>query len=134
MFAPASVNFGITTFSKEFFGTANFKRIYLKHQMLVKTIEFFQHTTCSCQFFKNSVSFYLKRGVVSGHLFFYRTGIFWKISLSCLFFHTGSSFSGAVAVIHFFRDYIEHIIFDRSYLLRTTTFGRPFIRILFFQR
>ena len=100
MFAPASVNFGITTFSKEFFGTANFKRIYLKHQMFVKTIEFFQHTTYS-QFFKNSVSFYLKTGVATDHLFFYRTGIFWKISLSCLFFNAGSSFSGAVAVIHF---------------------------------
>ena len=53
---------------------------------------------------------------------FKRTGFFLRISLSYLFFHVGYFFHGAVAAIRFLKGYMEQIIFDSSYLLRTTTF------------
>ena len=39
-----------------------------------------------------------------------------------LFFHVGCLFHRAVAAIRFLRAYMEEIIFDSSYLWRTTTF------------
>ena len=53
---------------------------------------------------------------------FKRTGFFLRISLSHLFFHVGCFFHGEVAAIHSLRDYMEQIIFDSSYLLRTNAF------------
>ena len=37
-------------------------------------------------------------------------------------FMYGELFHGTVAAIHYFRGYIEQIIFDSSYLLRIATF------------
>ena len=52
-----------------FLGTVTTKRIYLKHQIFVKTVYFFQNATWSSPFFK-VVSLYLKKGVVIGNSLF----------------------------------------------------------------
>ena len=72
-FVLARVTFGTITFFKELlfrniyslnflsgycsFWEASAKRIYLKHQIFVKTIDLFQNTTCSCPFFKTVCRF-----------------------------------------------------------------------------
>ena len=67
--------------------------------------------------------FYLKRKVGTGHSFFNRISFFSRISLNHPFFNAGLSFNRAVAAIHFFRGYMEQLIFDSSYLLiRPATF------------
>ena len=79
-----------------------------------KFIEF----TSSRQFLQWCVLFYLKREVTTGHSFFNCTGISKRSSLSHHSIIQGDFFTGAVAAMHSFRDYIEQIIFDSSYLLR----------------
>ena len=130
--ALASVTFRTATFSKQllflstfnlkglsgvllFLGTATFKRIYLKHHVFVKKIGFFQSTTSSRQFLK--VVCYLFRDRSSGRsfIFFNCSSFSERSSLSHPFYHLGRFlFNEAVAVIHFYRGYIEQIIFESS--------------------
>ena len=77
--ALARVTFGASTFSKELLfwstyslnlGTATAKRIYLKHQIFVKTICFFSKQILQAPILESGVSFYLKRWAEIGHSFF----------------------------------------------------------------
>ena len=66
----ARVAFGTVLFFQglQFSRTATVKRLYLKHQIFVKTIYFFLRTTCSRQFFK--VVCYFIQSINHGSLFF----------------------------------------------------------------
>ena len=119
-FAFVRVTFGTATFSKELLFHSTYSPKFLlwccsfsqeilsklsigSIKFLLRQYIFFQNCTCNCPFLQLVVSFDLKRRIASGHSFFNRTGIFWRISSSHPFFHAGWFFNRAVAAIHSFR-------------------------------
>ena len=69
----------------------------------------------------------MKSGVVASHSFFQNTSFFWMNQLepsipSCRVIYL------TVVATHFFRGYMEQVIFDRSYLLRIATFLEELFR------
>ena len=90
--------------------------------IFVKAIYFFKIPLLVVHSLK-SVSFYLKRGVPADHSFFQTYWLILEDQLKQFIFSCRVTFfHGAVAAIHSFRGYMDQIIFDSSYLIRTTTF------------
>ena len=83
----------------------------------------------------SSVSFYLTKGIATGHSFFNRTGFFWRISLNHSFFHVGRLFlmdqlqpfilSGAIS--YGTDNFWQQLLIKNSYF-----FGRPILGIQYF--
>ena len=73
-------------------------------------------------FFEVVYHFIWKKELLLANHSFKLTSLFWRISLSHVFFHVEHFFHEAAAAIRFLRGYMQPIIFDSSYLLRTATF------------
>ena len=110
----------------QFLGTATVNRIYLKHQIVVRAIYFFEKVTWSCLFYK----------VVWPAIHsFKRTGFFWGISWRHLLFHVGDLFHGAVSGFSylFFQELNGSDNFWHQLLtMNNYFFGRAILVICFF--
>ena len=114
------MTFGKSTFSKESFFHSTYSLNFLLGKATVKEDIFEVSIFC-----KNNM-YLLKHHVESSIL--YSSVSFWpywpllKDYLEPSIFHGGWVFTRAAAAMHTFRDCMEQIIFDTSYLFRTATF------------